>query len=163
VIGPTWITQSLLRRHVRRHALTIRRKPRSSWPRPATRTDSRRVLKVAPQYYYTCAPASPGRPALESRRKDQDRADRVGPVALARCEGRRLRPHDHRPRRGVDIANYANPKYYTSATTAVSSRSSSGVRDHVDDKARRELYVKMQKKLVETRRSSGSTSTPGSP
>ena len=40
-------------------------------------------------------------PTGQGRRQGQDRADRVGAVALARVEGSRLRSHDHRPCRSL--------------------------------------------------------------
>ena len=48
-----------------------------------------------------------------------------------------------------DIANYANPKYYFRYDNAEFQELFKDSEVTVDDKARRELYVKMQKKLVE--------------
>ena len=69
------------------------------------------VLKRrAPVLLHGAHGRGPGRSAAEGRREDQDRADRVGPVALARVEGRRLRPDDHRPRRGVGHRQLREPE-----------------------------------------------------
>jgi peptide/nickel transport system substrate-binding protein len=48
-----------------------------------------------------------------------------------------------------DISNYANPKYYYRYDNADFQKLFKDSEVTVDDKARRELYVKMQKKLVE--------------
>ncbi len=48
-----------------------------------------------------------------------------------------------------DISNYANPKYYFRYDSADFQKLFQKSEVTVDDKARRELYVKMQKKLVE--------------
>jgi peptide/nickel transport system substrate-binding protein len=48
-----------------------------------------------------------------------------------------------------DIANYANPKYYFRYDSADFQKLFKDSEVTVDDKARRELYLRMQKKLVE--------------
>jgi peptide/nickel transport system substrate-binding protein len=108
------------------------------------------VLKVAPAVLLHGAHRrGPGRPAPEGRREDQDRADRVGPVALARVEGRRLRPHDHRSRRSVGRRQLREPPILLPLRQPRVPEDLPESEVTVDDKARRELYVKIQKKLVE--------------
>jgi peptide/nickel transport system substrate-binding protein len=48
-----------------------------------------------------------------------------------------------------DIANYANPKYYFRYDSATFQDLYQKCEVTVDDKARRQLYVQMQKQLVE--------------
>jgi peptide/nickel transport system substrate-binding protein len=48
-----------------------------------------------------------------------------------------------------DIANYANPKYYFRYDNADFQKLFRESETTVDDRARRALYVKMQRKLVE--------------
>jgi peptide/nickel transport system substrate-binding protein len=69
------------------------------------------VLRVAPQYYYTVRTGE----VLASQLQKVGVKVRIeqiewGPVALARVEGRRLRPHHHRARRGVGHRQLRQPE-----------------------------------------------------
>jgi len=106
------------------------------------------VLKVAPSTTTRCATGEVLADQLsKSRRKDQDRADRVGPW-LSRV----WKDADYDltiiATRGVGHRQLrTNPKYYFRYDSGEFQKLFQESEITVDDKARRELYVKMQKKL----------------
>jgi peptide/nickel transport system substrate-binding protein len=113
------------------------------------------VLKVSPQYYY----------AVRSAEIIANQLAKVGVrVRIEQIEwGQWLarvycRPPCTSPEydltiighaEGWDLGNYANPKYYFRYDSAEFQKLFKESETTVDDKARRELYVRMQKKLVE--------------
>src|SRR5262245_16795351 len=108
------------------------------------------VLRVSPQYYYT----------VRTGEVLADQLQRIGvKIKIEQIEwgqwlSRVWKDADYDltiigHAEAWDIANYANPKYYFRYDSADFQKLFQESEVTVDDKARRELYVKMQKKLVE--------------
>src|SRR5437899_8468317 len=108
------------------------------------------VLKVAPQYYYT----------VRSGEVIVDQLKKVGVnVKIEQIEwgqwlSRVWKEADYDltiigHAEAWDIANYANPKYYFRYDSPEFQKLFQESEVTLDDRARRELYVKMQRKLVE--------------
>ena len=113
------------------------------------------VFKVAPQYYYTVRSAEVlVEPARQGGHPRQHPADRVGPVALAgllpgALPEPRLRHVDHRPRRGLGHRQLREPEILLPLGQPAFQKLYQESQVTVDDKKRRELYVKMQEMLAD--------------
>jgi peptide/nickel transport system substrate-binding protein len=108
------------------------------------------VLKVAPQYYYTVRTGE----VMASQLQKVGIKVKIEQIEWGQWLSRVWKEADYDltiigHAEAWDISNYANPKYYfryDSPTFQELFRTSEVT---VDDKARRDLYVKMQKLLVE--------------
>jgi peptide/nickel transport system substrate-binding protein len=108
------------------------------------------VLKVAPQYYYTVRTGE----VLADQLSKIGVKVRIEQIEWGQWLSRVWKDADYDltiigHAEAWDIANYANPKYYFRYDSAEFQKLFQESEITVDDKARRELYVKMQKKLVE--------------
>jgi len=108
------------------------------------------VLKVAPQYYYTVRTGE----VLADQLSKIGVKVRIEQIEWGQWLSRVWKDADYDltiigHAEAWDIANYANPKYYFRYDSAEFQKLFQESETTVDDKARRELYVKMQKKLVE--------------
>src|SRR5215471_13921888 len=108
------------------------------------------VLKVAPQYYYT---VRTGEVLVDQLQKVGVKI-KIEQIEWGQWLSRVWKDADYDltiigHAEAWDIANYANPKYYFRYDSADFQKLFQDSEVTVDDKARRELYVKMQKKLVE--------------
>ena len=108
------------------------------------------VLKVAPQYYYTVRTGE----VLADQLQKIGVKIKIEQIEWGQWLSRVWKDADYDltiigHAEAWDIANYANPKYYFRYDSAEFQKLFQESEVTVDDKARRELYVKMQKKLVE--------------
>ena len=108
------------------------------------------VLKVAPQYYYT---VRTGEVLVDQLQKVGVKI-KIEQIEWGQWLSRVWKDADYDltiigHAEAWDIANYANPKYYFRYDSAEFQKLFQESEVTVDDKARRELYLKMQKKLVE--------------
>jgi peptide/nickel transport system substrate-binding protein len=108
------------------------------------------VLKVAPQYYYTVRTGE----VLTDQLQKIGVKIKIEQIEWGQWLSRVWKDADYDltiigHAEAWDIANYANPKYYFRYDSADFQKLFQESEVTVDDKARRELYVKMQKKLVE--------------
>jgi len=108
------------------------------------------VLKVAPQYYYT---VRTGEVLADQLQKIGVRV-RIEQIEWGQWLSRVFKDAEYDltiigHAEAWDIANYADPKYYFRYDNADFQQLFKESEITVDDKARRELYVRMQKKLVE--------------
>jgi peptide/nickel transport system substrate-binding protein len=108
------------------------------------------VLKVAPQYSYT---VRTGEVLADQLRKIGVKV-RIEQIEWSQWLSRVWKEAEYDltiigHAESWDIANYANSKYYFRYDSAEFQKLFKESEVTVDDKARRELYVKMQKKLVE--------------
>jgi peptide/nickel transport system substrate-binding protein len=108
------------------------------------------VLKVAPQYYYT---VRTGEVLVDQLQKVGVKI-KIEQIEWGQWLSRVWKDADYDltiigHAEAWDISNYANPKYYYRYDNADFQKLFKDSEVTVDDKARRELYVKMQKKLVE--------------
>jgi peptide/nickel transport system substrate-binding protein len=108
------------------------------------------VLKVAPQYYYTVRTGE----VLADQLQKVGVKVKIEQIEWGQWLSRVWKDADYDltiigHAEAWDIANYANPKYYFRYDSADFQKLFQESEITVDDKARRELYVKMQKKLVE--------------
>jgi peptide/nickel transport system substrate-binding protein len=108
------------------------------------------VLKVAPQYVYT---VRTGEVLADQLRKIGVKV-KIEQIEWSQWLSRVWKEAEYDltiigHAESWDIANYANPKYYFRYDSADFQKLFKESEVAVDDKARRELYVKMQKKLVE--------------
>ena len=111
------------------------------------------VLKVAPAVLLHGAHRRGARePVRQGRHPRQDRADRVGAVALPGVLEGRQTDYDMSiigHAEAWDIGNFANPKYYFRWDNADFQKLFKESEVTVDDKKRREIYVRMQKMLAD--------------
>src|SRR5213594_781826 len=108
------------------------------------------VLKVAPQYYYT---VRSGEVIAENLKKIGVNV-KIEQIEWGQWLSRVFRESDFDltiigHAEAWDIKNYANPKYYFRYDSAKFQNLFNASEVTLDDKARRELYLKMQRKLVE--------------
>src|SRR6266481_8548771 len=108
------------------------------------------VLKVAPQYYYTVRTGE----VLAAQLQKIGVKIKIEQIEWGQWLSRVWKDADYDltiigHAEAWDIANYANPKYYFRYDNADFQKLFTESETTVDDKARRELYVKMQKKPVE--------------
>jgi peptide/nickel transport system substrate-binding protein len=108
------------------------------------------VLKVAPQYYYTVRTAE----VLADQLQKIGVKLKIEQIEWGQWLARVWKEADYDltiigHAEAWDIANYANPQYYFRYDSAEFQKLFKESETTVDDKARRELYVRMQKKLVE--------------
>src|SRR5256714_712420 len=108
------------------------------------------VLKVAPQYYYT---VRSGEVIVEQLAKIGVRV-KIEQIEWGQWLSRVWKEADYDltiigHAEAWDIANYANPKYYFRYDSASFQELFKKSEVTLDDKARRDLYVQMQKMLVE--------------
>jgi len=108
------------------------------------------VLKVAPQYYYTVRTGE----VLADQLQKVGVKVKIEQIEWGQWLSRVWKDADYDltiigHAEAWDIGNYANPKYYFRYDSAEFQKLFQESEITVDDKARRELYVKMQKKLVE--------------
>jgi len=108
------------------------------------------VLKVAPQYYYTVRTGE----VLADQLQKIGVKIKIEQIEWGQWLSRVWKDADYDltiigHAEAWDIANYANPKYYFRYDSAEFQKLFQESEVTVDDKARRELYLKMQKKLVE--------------
>jgi peptide/nickel transport system substrate-binding protein len=108
------------------------------------------VLKVAPQYYYTVRTGE----VLADQLQKVGVKIKIEQIEWGQWLSRVWKDADYDltiigHAEAWDISNYANPKYYFRYDNADFQKLFQQSETTVDDKARRELYVKMQKKLVE--------------
>src|SRR2546427_115789 len=108
------------------------------------------VLKVAPQYYYT---VRTGEIIVNHLAKVGVKV-KIEQIEWGQWISRVWREADYDltiigHAEAWDIANYANPKYYFRYDSPEFQTLFKESEVTLDDKARRELYVKMQRKLVE--------------
>jgi peptide/nickel transport system substrate-binding protein len=108
------------------------------------------VLKVAPQYYYTVRTGE----VLVDQLKKVGINVRIEQIEWGQWLSRVWKEADYDltiigHAEAWDIANYANPKYYYRYDSAQFQDLFKKSEVATDDKARRELYVQMQKMLVE--------------
>src|SRR6266481_2688345 len=108
------------------------------------------VLRVAPQYYYTVRTGE----VLAAQLQKIGVKIKIEQIEWGQWLSRVWKDADYDltiigHAEAWDIANYANPKYYFRYDSAEFQKLFQESETTVDDKARRELYVKMQKKLVE--------------
>jgi len=108
------------------------------------------VLKVAPQYYYTVRTGE----VLADQLQKIGVKIKIEQIEWGQWLSRVWKDADYDltiigHAEAWDIANYANAKYYFRYDSAEFQKLFQESEVTVDDKARRELYVKMQKKLVE--------------
>jgi peptide/nickel transport system substrate-binding protein len=108
------------------------------------------VLKVAPQYYYTVRTGE----VLADQLQKVGVKIKIEQIEWGQWLSRVWKDADYDltiigHAEAWDIGNYANPKYYFRYDSPEFQKLFQESEVTVDDKARRELYVKMQKKLVE--------------
>src|SRR6266545_3231112 len=108
------------------------------------------VLRVAPQYYYTVRTGE----VLAAQLQKIGVRIKIEQVEWSQWLSRVWKDAEYDltiigHAEAWDIANYANPKYYFRYDSADFQKLFAESEITVDDKARRELYVRMQKKLVE--------------
>jgi len=108
------------------------------------------VLRVAPQYYYTVRTGE----VLAAQLQKIGVRIKIEQVEWGQWLSRVWKDAEYDltiigHAEAWDIANYANPKYYFRYDNADFQKLFTESEITVDDKARRELYVRMQKKLVE--------------
>src|SRR5438093_1127913 len=108
------------------------------------------VLKVAPQYYYTVRTGE----VLADQLQKIGVKVKIEQIEWGQWLSRVWKDADYDltiigHAEAWDIANYAKPTYYCRYDSAEFQKLFKESETTVDDKARRELYVKMQKKLVE--------------
>src|SRR5580765_5353399 len=108
------------------------------------------VLKVAPQYYYTVRTGE----VLTDQLQKIGVKIKIEQIEWGQWLSRVWKDADYDltiigHAEAWDIGNYANPKYYFRYDSPEFQKLFQESETTVDDKARRELYVKMQKKLVE--------------
>jgi len=108
------------------------------------------VLKVAPQYYYTVRTGE----VLADQLQKVGVKIRIEQIEWGQWLSRVWKDADYDltiigHAEAWDINNYAKPTYYFRYDSAEFQRLFKESEVTVDDKARRELYVKMQKRLVE--------------
>jgi len=108
------------------------------------------VLRVAPQYYYT---VRTGEVLADQLQKIGVRI-RIEQIEWGQWLSRVWKEADYDltiigHAEAWDIANYANPKYYFRYDSASFQELFKKSEVTLDDKARRDLYVQMQKMLVE--------------
>ena len=108
------------------------------------------VLKVAPQYYYT---VRSGEVIVEQLAKIGVRV-KIEQIEWGQWLSRVWKEADYDltiigHAEAWDIANYANPKYYFRYDSGAFQELFKQSEVTLDDKARRDLYVQMQKMLVE--------------
>src|SRR6266446_1490967 len=108
------------------------------------------VLKVAPQYYYT---VRTGEVLVDQLAKVGVKI-KIEQIEWGQWLSRVWKDADYDltiigHAEAWDVGNYANPKYYFRYDNADFQKLFTESEITVDDKARRELYVRMQKKLVE--------------
>jgi len=108
------------------------------------------VLKVAPQYYYTVRTGE----VLADQLQKVGVKIKIEQIEWGQWLSRVWKDADYDltiigHAEAWDVANYANPKYYFRYDSAEFQKLFQESETTVDDKARRELYVKIQKKLVE--------------
>ena len=108
------------------------------------------VLKVAPQYYYTVRTGE----IIASQLQKVGVKVRIEQVEWGQWLSRVFKEADYDltiigHAEAWDIGNYANPKYYFRYDSPEFQDLYKKSEVTVDDKARRDLYVRMQKKLVE--------------
>jgi len=108
------------------------------------------VLKVAPQYYYTVRTGE----VLADQLQKVGVKIKIEQIEWGQWLSRVWKDADYDltiigHAEAGDVGNYANPKYYFRYDSADFQKLFQESEITVDDKARRELYVKIQKKLVE--------------
>jgi len=108
------------------------------------------VLKVSPQYYYTVRTGE----VLADQLQKVGVKIKIEQIEWGQWLSRVWKDADYDltiigHAESWDIGNYANPKYYFRYDSADFQKLYQESEVTMDDKARRELYVKMQKKLVE--------------
>jgi len=108
------------------------------------------VLKVAPQYYYTVRTGE----IIANHLAKVGVKVKIEQIEWGQWISRVWREADYDltiigHAEAWDIANYANPQYYFRYDSAEFQKLFSASEVTLDDKARRALYVTMQKKLVE--------------
>jgi peptide/nickel transport system substrate-binding protein len=108
------------------------------------------VLKVSPQYYYTVRSAE----VIADNLKKVGVNVRIEQIEWGQWLSRVFREADYDltiigHAEAWDIKNYANPKYYFRYDSAKFQELFAKSEVTVDDKARRDLYVQMQKLMVE--------------
>src|SRR5437899_9123407 len=108
------------------------------------------VLKVAPQYYYTVRTGE----VLADQLQKVGVKVKIEQIEWGQWLSRVWKDADYDltiigHAEAWDIANYAKPTYYFRYDSAEFQKLFKESEVTVDDKARRELYVRMQKKLVE--------------
>ena len=108
------------------------------------------VLKVAPQYYYTVRTGE----IIANHLAKVGVKVRIEQIEWGQWIARVWREADYDltiigHAEAWDIANYANPKYYFRYDSPEFQKLFQESEVTLDDRARRELYVKMQRKLVE--------------
>jgi peptide/nickel transport system substrate-binding protein len=108
------------------------------------------VLKVAPQYYYTVRTGE----VLADQLQKVGVKIKIEQIEWGQWLSRVWKDADYDltiigHAEAWDVGNYANPKYYFRYDSADFQKLFQESEVTVDDKARRELYVKIQKKLVE--------------
>jgi peptide/nickel transport system substrate-binding protein len=108
------------------------------------------VLKVAPQYYYTVRTGE----VLADQLQKVGVKIKIEQIEWGQWLSRVWKDADYDltiigHAEAWDVGNYANPKYYFRYDSADFQKLFQESEVTVDDKVRRELYVKIQKKLVE--------------
>jgi peptide/nickel transport system substrate-binding protein len=108
------------------------------------------VLRVSPQYYYTVRTGE----IIASQLQKIGVKVKIEQIEWSQWLSRVFREADYDlsiigHAEAWDIGNYANPKYYFRYDNAEFQKLYKESEVTVDDKARRELYVRMQHKLVE--------------
>jgi len=108
------------------------------------------VLRVAPQYYYTVRTGE----VLADQLQKVGVKIKIEQIEWGQWLSRVWKDADYDltiigHAEAWDVGNYANPKYYFRYDSPEFQKLFQESETTVDDKARRELYVKIQKKLVE--------------
>ncbi|MEK7386241.1 MAG: ABC transporter substrate-binding protein, partial [candidate division NC10 bacterium] len=108
------------------------------------------VLRVAPQYYYTVRTGE----VITDQLKKVGVNVRIEQIEWGQWIARVYRQADYDltiigHAEAWDINNYANPKYYFRYDNTEFQKLFKESEVTIDDRARRELYVTMQRKLVE--------------
>jgi peptide/nickel transport system substrate-binding protein len=108
------------------------------------------VLRVAPQYYYTVRSGE----VIADHLKKVGVTVKIEQIEWSQWLGRVWKEADYDltiigHAESWDIANYANPKYYYRYDSAKFQSLFQKSETTMDDKARRDLYVQMQKLLAE--------------
>ena len=108
------------------------------------------VLRVAPQYYYTVRTGE----VLADQLQKIGVKVKIEQIEWSQWLSRVWKDAEYDltiigHAEAWDIANYANPKYYFRYDSAEFQKLFQESEVTVDDKARRDLYLRMQKKLVE--------------
>ena len=108
------------------------------------------VLKVAPQYYYTVRTGE----VLADQLQKVGVKVKIEQIEWGQWLSRVWKDADYDltiigHAEAWDVGNYANPKYYFRYDSPEFQKLFQDSEVTVDDKVRRELYVKIQKKLVE--------------